>query len=216
MMRNCCSRSGGVGATWPGFHHSDHAEQLRHRLAIAFRKEFGDAVMPVMKDPRVCRLLLLWLPIFRDMGAEPHVVMLIRNPLEVAASLRDRDGMSQRHALLLWLRHFLDAERDTRDLPRCFVSYEQVMDNWRAVVGRIGSELNLNLRPQSPQTDVEISKFVSAGLRRNHIPIEELIALADVPAMVKQVYHWACRACQHSQSEPAILDEAFAAAAAHD
>ena len=70
----------------------------------------------VVKDPRICVLLDLWLPLL----AEQYVpVLVIRDPLEVAASLEKRDGTPLTFALgaweLLWteLLPWIDASRVT-------------------------------------------------------------------------------------------------------
>ena len=46
--------------------------------------------------------------------APARFVIPVRNPLEVAASLKERNDLSTDQALLLWLRHVLEVERDTR------------------------------------------------------------------------------------------------------
>jgi hypothetical protein len=189
---------------------------LRARLVSAFREEFGNSTLPVFKDPRLCRLLPLWLPIIRELGATPSAVMLVRSPLEVAASLRARDRMPARHALWLWLRHFLEAERDSRALPRCWVSYEQVLENWRSVVERTGHQLAVDLRPRSKQAGEELAQFVSSGVRRSRISTEETLNRADVPGVVKQAYAWAIQACRGQQPDLSALDQISATLANHD
>ena len=79
----------------------------------------------LLKDPRICQFVPLWTSILESLDIEPLCVISIRNPLEVAASLKARDelgpatplgkpvGIPAAKALLLWLRCFLDAERDT-------------------------------------------------------------------------------------------------------
>jgi hypothetical protein len=195
---------------------SDDMGALKARLVSAFREEFGNAALPVFKDPRLCRLLPLWLPIIRDLGAAPYAVMLVRSPLEVAASLHARDRMPARRALRLWLRHFLEAERDSRTLPRCWVSYEQVLENWHSVVERAGHQLGLALRPRSKEAGQELVHFVSPGVRRSRISTEETLNRADVPAVVKQAYSWAMQACQGQQPDSAALDQISAVLANHD
>lgn len=195
---------------------SEHADALKRRLASAFREEFGDSALPILKDPRVCRLLPLWLPIIRDIGATPCAVILVRNPLEVASSLKARDRMSRRNALQIWLRHFLDAERDSRAMHRCLVSYEQLLDDWRQVVERAGHQLRLDLRPRSRQAEEEIARFVSPAVRRHHISTEETLHRADVPAFVRQAYQWAVQACHGAQPDSAALDDISAALGVRD
>ena len=195
---------------------SGHMDALKRRLVSAFREEFGDSPLPVLKDPRICRLLPLWLPIIRDLGAKPCAVLLVRSPLEVAASLHARDRMPPREALWLWLRHFLEAERDSRAIPRCLVSYEQVLNDWRSVVERVRNQLELDLRPRSREAEEELARYVSPDARRHHISTKETLNRADVPAFVRQAYQWAMQACHGTQPDSAALDKIFAALAVRD
>ena len=56
----------------------------------------------VVKDPRMCLFLPVWLPV---LGDRFDVVMTVRNPLDVAASLAARDGFSPTVGLALWEVH---------------------------------------------------------------------------------------------------------------
>jgi hypothetical protein len=90
-------------------------EALRERAEAALVAEFGRAGVPVVKDPRMCRLMSFWRPVFLKLAWTPRVVLPVRSPLEVAWSLRRRDGIGVGAGCLLWLRHVLDAEADTRE-----------------------------------------------------------------------------------------------------
>lgn len=116
----------------------DEAEAAR-LLAV----EFGDEETVVLKDPRLCRLLPLWKRVLVRKAIEPFAILALRDPGEVARSLRARlDDAAFRpaaiaaepRATLLWLRHLLDAERDSRDLPRVAIAYPALVADWRAAL----------------------------------------------------------------------------------
>lgn len=88
----------------------------------------------VLKDPRVSRLLPVWLEAARAAGLDPSVIVACRNPLEVAASLQARDRMETGHGLQLWVSYMLEAEVNSRGLPRYLVEYEQILDDWRSAL----------------------------------------------------------------------------------
>ncbi|HXP23387.1 MAG TPA: hypothetical protein VN807_04570, partial [Candidatus Sulfotelmatobacter sp.] len=54
-----------------------------------------------------------------------------REPLAVADSLARRNGFSTARSCLLWLRHVVDAERDTRSWPRVFMDDALLLSDWR-------------------------------------------------------------------------------------
>ena len=77
----------------------------------------------VMKDPRLCLTLDAWRPV---LDADTRVVLVVRRPDDVAASLQRRNQMTHTHALALWETYMWNAERACQSLS-CFVlPFEQL------------------------------------------------------------------------------------------
>jgi hypothetical protein len=108
---------------------------LEQTLAADFPTTDPQAVA-LIKDPRQCRLLPLWTALFERRPFQVAVVLAVRHPEAVAASLVSRDQLPLDRALLLWLSHTLEAERATRQLPRLVLSYEQLLQDPAAAVQR--------------------------------------------------------------------------------
>ncbi len=102
------------------------AKDATKRLTQAMKKPIESRAKWVIKDPRMCRLLPLWKPIFSKLGSDAQMLFVIRSPLAVAASLAKRDRFEKEKSLLLWLRHYLESEYLTRYLPRCWISFEKL------------------------------------------------------------------------------------------
>jgi hypothetical protein len=185
---------------------SAEASVFRDRLRALFVEEFGTAPLPVLKDPRLCRLLPLWRPILAGLGLAPLAVIPIRNPLEVAASIARRDGFGEGKALLLWLVHFLAAERQSRDMPRCFVAYDRLLADGPGTVDRIGAALGIAWpRPPAAAAD-EIGGFLALRLRHHVVDDEAWRARPDVPAPVAEAYRWALAAAAGEAPPVEALD----------
>jgi hypothetical protein len=120
--------------SWTRFSPSWRDASIPAELANEFRtlleQEFGRAPLFVVKDPRICRLVPFWLRSLEGERISAAAIITVRSPLEVAQSLRARDGLGQEHALLMWLRHVLDAEFETRTIARTFVRYSDVTSRW--------------------------------------------------------------------------------------
>jgi hypothetical protein len=78
----------------------------------------------VWKDPRTCLTLPFWR---RVTHARAVVLIVYRNPLEVAASLEAHHGVRHAAALDLWERYVRDALMHARDLPTYILSYRQLL-----------------------------------------------------------------------------------------
>ena len=137
---------------------------FRNRILRILQSEYGNGSDFIVKDPRICRFLPFWLDILAEFGAEPKIVVPLRNPLEVAASLATRDRMDRTYAQFLWLRYALDAEHDSRHLPRAFFTFADLLEDWRAAITALNSKMQLGL-VLTEAKEKEIDDFLSADLR---------------------------------------------------
>lgn len=176
------------------------------RFAEAVREEFGDAPFLTLKDPRICRLVPLWLRILAKLDTRPSFVIPVRNPLDVAASLHEAEGTAETKGMLLWLQYFLAAERDTRGHPRSFVSYDALLRDWRVVVEQISRDLDLAFPRLGARAGAEIDEFLSSALRHHATSTGELRTRRAVPRWVKEAFDWAERAAAGQEPPADALD----------
>lgn len=121
------------------------------------------------KDPRTCRLLPLWQELFVELRVSPSYVLMLRNPWEIAYSLAVRNGFAVNKSLLLTLLHLLEAEHHTRGGVRAVVTYDELMQDWRATTARLGAALGLDVQTPSEASAVEIDSFIDPRLRHHSI-----------------------------------------------
>lgn len=163
---------------------SSDVDVFKAMILTVLRRDFACSPLWIVKDPRLCRLLPLWLEIFRDFGSKPHFILTLRHPMEVARSLRKRDNFLDEQSSLLWLDHVLQAEKWSRGYPRTFVAYDDLLSNWHAEVLRISSELSLPLKFDNDEMLKKASSFIDPKLRHHfdseHVNVEpnRVIALA--------------------------------------
>ena len=130
----------------------------------------------------------MWLDVLAQFGAEGRVVIPVRNPLEVAASLKRRNSFPPAKSYLLWLRHVLDAEKATRQLPRAIVNYSDLLNNWRRLVGRVTTETGVHWPRPSNYSEFEIDQFLTDTLRHHASDFTQLTDRTDVTVWVKEAY----------------------------
>jgi lipopolysaccharide biosynthesis protein len=174
---------------------SNAAVALRARAKTTLASEFGDAGLPIVKDPRMCRLMRFWAPVFDEAEWSVRAVLPIRSPLEVAWSLHRRDGLSVSWACLLWLRHVLDAEAETRAIPRVVLDWTRFLGDRRGTMARVAKELELTWPNEGESAFADLDELVSPGMRhhtateadlRGHPAISDLI-LETSSAMLELV-----------------------------
>ena len=154
--------SGPFNSDW---HASPAAAPYRERALGALEREFGDSPLFVLKDPRICRLLTFWKGAVAQFGAEPCVAIPVRNPMEVAASLAQRDLIEEPLGALLWLRNVLDAEASCRDDTRAFIRYDDLLANWESAAERLGRKLSIAWPRRSGRAALDIEENLPRTLK---------------------------------------------------
>lgn len=184
-----------AGSSWddwrpfnPDWYLSDIVAKFRHAAGEILLKNFNSSPLFVLKDPRFCRLLPFWVNVIRHANAEPKCIIPIRNPMEVAESLRCRNGFSLEKSLVLWLRHILDAEYDSRFLRRTFAFYEGLLADWRGEVSRISAGLGVVWSRPLEIAEVEIDAFLDRRLRHHVIGLDQITSLPTFAIWIKETY----------------------------
>lgn len=163
----------------------------RADLLQAVAAGFGDAPLFAMKDPRQCRFVPFLAEALAGGGIASRAVLVVRDPIEVAGSLLARDRTIAPYGALLWLRHMLDAERDTRRMPRAVVDYAALLEDWRAAAGLIAPVVG---EGALDRIDAEaVTGFLDPALRRNRGGPALAEPLAGLVAAARAAFGALCR-----------------------
>lgn len=168
--------------------------QARDNLRALLQAEFGGQPLWAVKDPRLCRLLPLWLPLLEELGVAASAVVVARDPREVAASLEARNQWPQALSRELWLRHVAGALLDSAALPRCVLAYPRLLADPMGGIDALFDALDLHPPAPAPETAERLRAFVSAG-DRHHDASEAVapgweVAVALYRRMLEQPTPW--------------------------
>jgi hypothetical protein len=169
---------------------ADRREYYKSMIRSIIQDEFGNAYVFVLKDPRICRFITIYRAVLSELGVRIQPIIMIRNPLEVSASLSARDKMSKAYGLLLWLRHCLDAEKHTRDVGRVFVSYDQVVNDLPNVIHFLRESLDdyFPLSPNSSDINNLVFQFIRHDLRHQASSPDDIDRNALTKPWIKEAY----------------------------
>jgi hypothetical protein len=172
---------------------SDWAERkitqdVRSLLTAILERDFADSALFGLKDPRMCRLMPLWFPIFEAARVEPHFVLVVRHPSDVAKSLAKRNGIEPPKGYLLWLEHVVQAESATRSHQRSFLHYDEMVDDPVEILGELRKQLGVNLHNPS-QIQTPLRNFLDPSMRHHQLNNETGDKLKKpVPQLVLDFY----------------------------
>jgi len=134
----------GSGADWwkvSGFdpENSNHASLLdaRRRLRRIVDGLNASERSWVVKEPRMSLLL----PVLRGNFTNPLILICCRHPVEVARSLRRRNGFPMRAGLALWEAYMVAVVRHAAPLQHELIHYQELLDEPETVLSRIKSAL---------------------------------------------------------------------------
>lgn len=141
------------------------------------------------KDPRTTVLMPFWRCIFDDLELDDRYLIAVRNPLEVARSLHNRDAFSISKGLTLWAKHMLQAVQSTGDKPRIFTSFDAVLKAPFDQLERIALGLDLVRPDPKGAAAIDYSEeFLDTQLRQHLIPKAELKRSDDILPIVVDLY----------------------------
>jgi O-antigen biosynthesis protein len=140
-------------------------DKYRRRLLEVIERDFGQSPLWGLKDPRLTRLIPLWLSVLSEIELEPRFIIVVRHPLEVAKSLRNRNGFPLVLGLLMWLKHNLQAERDSAGYRRVYVAYSDVLQDCHTCMSRISSKLEIEWSHSVEEAQRDIASFLSVSLK---------------------------------------------------
>lgn len=146
---------------------SNILKPLRQHAAKIIYQNFSNCRLWGVKDPRFCKLLPFWLPILAETGCQLHFILMARHPIEVAASLKQRNDFTNEKSLKLWLTHTLSSERDSRYHSRTFISYQELLTNWMQSVEKIAAQLKITWSNSPKDVADAVEKFLVPCLKHH-------------------------------------------------
>jgi len=150
---------------WGRASDSIEREAFIDQVAV-FLERYRDEPLLVIKEPRITALTDFWFAAARRVGFDIAAVVAVRHPAEVAASLAARDRVPIELADTLWLKYNGLAEQSSREIPRVFVEYPNLLTDWKREVERMARILPIGLRAIQAEA---IDAFLSPDLRHQRV-----------------------------------------------
>ena len=148
-------------------------EKLRTWVADELAARPDDDVV-VIKETRAYWVYPLWQRVVADVGAELTSLTMLRHPTQVVRS-RDTAYLSGRSDefrlaretsnVAAWMNSVFVTERATRDNPRAFVPYYDLVEDWRSAITRACEQLGIDTGDLTAPHPVD--DFITPSLNRS-------------------------------------------------
>lgn len=162
-----------------GWERDVRLDTLVERAASSLHAVFPTAQW-VWKDPRTCLTLPLWR---RILDPAPVVVLVYRNPLEVATSLSARDRLTKSHCLALWERYVRQSLCSAVGLPVRVTRYENLLEAptvWCEQTRDFLVTHGIKLQKVEGDPLRAVTEFIAKDLRHHAHPDEDVWNDPDV------------------------------------
>ena len=133
-------------------------------LKNIINRETAEGNLWVVKDPRLSRLLSLWIKILDELQLPLKTVLCLRNPLETAQSLKKRDKMNLSLALRIWSIYQEEIFQALPQGPDVIIDYSDVMNSPGTVLKNMLERLGLEYRADT----IERASTVATPELRHH------------------------------------------------
>lgn len=185
---------------------SPELEDLRQISRNLIQEDFAGAELWGWKEPRTCLTLPFWQQLLPPLS---HVICL-RSPLEVAQSLKRRNWFSLRKGVYLWLVYLTRALENTAAQERCFVFYENLMNDWRDELQHLSEFLGKEKNAEQVDVHSAIQEFIDPALR--HHDFSSVVALEsstwkDVNESVKSAHFAYVALRREAKTNPDQVDQ---------
>ena len=146
-----------------------------------------------IKDPRISRLLPLWLIVCADLKLEISLVVCFRNPISVADSLATRNEMTFQLACKIWQQHYDDllasSQTATSSSKRCLTKivladYDRLVDSPEARVKALLA--SLFIAPTPKQYSQAVARIKSQ--LRHHLSAPADIKVNVLPKATQETF----------------------------
>ncbi len=163
---------------------SRKTEPFRRELPELIARHFAGQAVWGWKEPCTCLLLPLWREALEKAGAKLIGLFMVRDPLEVAASLFKRDGLAFQHGLQLWFYYNAMALREAVGLPMTFLHYDRLLTNGEAEMRRCLAGLGLGWPEDHAQSQALLASIQPALRHHQSVPQGDW----DLPAEVRELH----------------------------
>jgi len=157
-----------------GWLHDPVLLPFRQRIKEILIRDFSGRALFALKDPRLALLLPLYWDILEELGIEAYVVVVKRNLIEVARSLKKQHVLSFSHSIELFRVYERAIEYAAAARPSVTVSFSEFVQQPGLLFDRMQERFGLSMKADGLDVARGIA-FVEPALRHYHFADEELL-----------------------------------------
>lgn len=171
---------------------------LKEKMKLTVEEQFSETPLWGWKDPRTSECIDMWKEILSDINVEGNYLIMIRNPLDVAASFKRAYNRQEKSALKQWQIRTLVALRGTKKENRIIVDYDDFIGDSFSTVKNIAKAFDISLTDDTAELKRELNSFIDPTLRHSTTSLKDLDKSKEIEGDMKELYR-ICLKAAHSR-----------------
>ena len=185
-----------------GWLDSDAAARARALIVELYSSTFSQKPLWAIKDPRLCLTFPLWRQVFEGLGAAFGALLMVRDPIAIADSLRRRNGIGTNLSNALWLAYTRASCEASVGLASAVLYLDEFNQNSRSIFDALRkladgyvaferyegkSEIEQRLdylrrAPMEGRLSPRWNEYIHKKLSAGHLKREDLLELTEIVA----------------------------------
>ncbi|HET7615799.1 MAG TPA: hypothetical protein VFK27_02490 [Bacillales bacterium] len=193
-----------------GWERKSTIRPFKKELKQSLKEQFADKPIWGWKDPRTVESLAVWKDILDELGVDANYLIMVRNPVDVAASYKEAYQRKEDSALHQWQMRTLLSLVGTNDRKRVIVDYDELLGDSLKTLRRVAKTFDLPWPEDEQQLKADLDEFIDPSMQHSQTTLEELERMDDVDEDIKALYRLCVegvRSQEYLESKP-FTDEA--------
>lgn len=163
--------------------------------------EFSRKALWGWKDPRTSENIDMWKEILNELNVEGNYLIMIRNPVDVAASFKRAYNRKEDTALKQWQIRTLLSLKGTVGENRIIIDYDDMIEDSFGTLKRISDHFSLPWTFDEQALREELNSFIDPTLRHSRTTLKKLDKNPNINKDIKKLYKLSLKASH----EPEIM-----------
>ncbi len=188
LLSHLCSSWDSILPLPEGWWKRTEINSYRDELKGIIQREFGGQQLWLWKDPRTSLLLPLWKQVMQELDIEVNYLICVRNPLDVAASLKRRNQFAKHKSLSLWHLYNSCSLYWTNNSKRLVMHYDTLLENWEPLLKRVSTIFEIPWPEDEDRFRKSMVGFLNPNERHIHSDDEAVFNNGDVAGPTAKLY----------------------------
>lgn len=159
------------------WHQNPKLTTYQNQIKEVIRHEFAASSIFFLKDPRISILLPIYIDILAQMEIKPYFIQMKRSPIEVAESLKKRNGFKIEKSIRLYQKYQRSINNNVEN--KLTIEFNELINDTEGTINKIKKYIP-EITNEYAVVKTEVKNFLDCPLKHHNISdLDYIIQLCD-------------------------------------